>query len=163
MSLAVVAISATLLVAVFGIAGSITGSSSRLVAGIGGNASLEISGVTDTGFPEAVGTDVARVPGVVAAVPMLRTSIGRPSRAGRAARRERQCQSDAERAAARGPKPDRPVGHQPGRVAVGSGTGHAVGDSIPLGNGTVTVAAVIDRRRCTTVSTAAISLWVHCP
>ena len=53
MSLVVVGISATLLVAVLGIAGSITGSSDRLVAGIGGNASLEVSGVTDTGFPEA--------------------------------------------------------------------------------------------------------------
>ena len=36
-----------------------------------------------------------------------------------------------------------PLVSQPGRVAVGSGTGHAVGDSIPLGNGKVTVAAVI--------------------
>ena len=62
MSLAVVAISATLLVAVFGIAGSITGSSDRLVAGIGGNASLEVSGVTDTGFPEAMRHEVAKVP-----------------------------------------------------------------------------------------------------
>ena len=62
MSLVVVGISATLLVAVLGIAGSITGSSDRLVAGIGGNASLEVSGVTDTGFPEAVRTDVANVP-----------------------------------------------------------------------------------------------------
>src|SRR5882757_1835727 len=79
MSLAVVAISATLLVAVFGIAGSITGSSDRLVAGIGGNASLEVSGVTDTGFPETVRLDVAKVQGVAAAVPMIRTSTGRPS------------------------------------------------------------------------------------
>src|SRR5215207_8898141 len=79
MSLAVVAISATLLVAVFGIAGSITGSADRLVAGVGGNANLEVSGVTDTGFPESVRLDVAKVPGVASAVPMLRTSIGPPS------------------------------------------------------------------------------------
>ncbi len=76
LSLVVVAISAMLLVAVFGIAGSITGSADRFVAGIGGNASLEVSGVTDTGLPEAVRLDVAKVPGVAAAVPMLRTSIG---------------------------------------------------------------------------------------
>ena len=76
MSLVVVAISAMLLVAVFGIAGSITGSADRFVAGIGGNASLEVSGVTDTGLPEGVRLDVAKVPGVAAAVPMLRTSIG---------------------------------------------------------------------------------------
>jgi len=73
MSFVVVAISAMLLVAVFGIAGSITGSADRFVAGIGGNASLEVSGVTDTGLPEAVRLDVAKVPGVAAAVPMLRT------------------------------------------------------------------------------------------
>jgi putative ABC transport system permease protein len=79
MLLVVVAISATLLVAVLGIAGSITGSSGRLAAGIGGNASLEVSGVTDTGFPEALLRDIARVPGVTAAVPMLRTSVGKPS------------------------------------------------------------------------------------
>ena len=70
MSVAVVAISATLLVAVFGIAGSITGSSGRLVAAIGGNASLEVSGATDTGFPQAVQVGVAEVPDVAAAVPM---------------------------------------------------------------------------------------------
>src|SRR6476646_6043053 len=79
MSLAVVAISATLLVAVFGIAGSITGSADRLVAGIGGNAVLEVSGVTDTGFPQTMLPQVAQVSGVQAAVPMLRTSIGKPN------------------------------------------------------------------------------------
>ncbi len=80
MSLSVVTIAATLLVAVFGIAGSITGSADRLVTGIGGNASLEVSGVTDTGFPQTVRDDVAKVAGVAAAVPMLRTSIGSPSK-----------------------------------------------------------------------------------
>ena len=143
MSLAVVAISATLLVAVFGIAGSITGSSDRLVTGIGGNASLEVSGVTDTGFPESVRADVARVPGVAAAVPMIRTSAGRPSERVVVLGVDesvRAMLSDLQRAVQ-----DQigPLVEQPGRVAVGAGSGHAVGDSIPLGNGTVTVAAVI--------------------
>ena len=62
MLLAVVAISATLLVAVLGIAGSITGSSGRLAAGIGGNASLEVSGVTDTGFRKRCSTTSRRCP-----------------------------------------------------------------------------------------------------
>jgi putative ABC transport system permease protein len=143
MSLAVVAISATLLVAVFGIAGSITGSSDRLVAGIGGNASLEVSGVTDTGFPEAMQHEVAKVPGVAAAVPMMRTSTGRPSERVVVLGVDeniRAMLSDLQRAVQ-----DQigPLVSEPGRVAVGSGTGHAVGDSIQLGNGTVTVAAVI--------------------
>jgi putative ABC transport system permease protein len=143
MSLVVVAISAALLVAVFGIAGSITGSADRLVAGIGGNASLEVSGVTDTGFPEAVRRDVLKVSGVAAAVPMLRTSIGTPS--------ERvvvlgvdesitAMQSDLQRAV------KDQIGAlvtEPGSVVVGAATGHAVGDSIALGDGHVRVAAAI--------------------
>jgi putative ABC transport system permease protein len=142
-SLAVVAISATLLVAVFGIAGSITGSSNRLVASIGGNASLEVSGATDTGFPQAVEVDVAKVPDVAAAVPMLRTSIGKPSERVLLLGVDEKITamlSDLQRAVE---NQIGPLVRQPGKVAVGSGTGHAVGDSFPLGNGTVTVAAVI--------------------
>jgi putative ABC transport system permease protein len=143
MSFVVVAISAMLLVAVFGIAGSITGSADRFVAGIGGNASLEVSGVTDTGLPEAVRLDVTKVPGVAAAVPMLRTSIGQAS--------ERvvllgvdesisAMQSDLQRAV------QDQIGQlvtEAGSVVVGAATGHAVGDSIAVGDGKVTVAAVI--------------------
>lgn len=47
MSVAVIAVSAALHVAVFGISGSITESVNRLGAG---NAALEVSGVTDAGF-----------------------------------------------------------------------------------------------------------------
>jgi putative ABC transport system permease protein len=143
MLLVVVAISATLLVAVLGIAGSITGSSGRLVAGISGNASLEVSGVTDTGFPEALLRDIAKVPGVAAAVPMLRTSVGKPSE--RVVllgvnKRVRAMLSPLQRAVH-----DKigPILKQPNRVAVGAGTGHKEGDSFALGNGTVTVAAVL--------------------
>jgi putative ABC transport system permease protein len=143
MLLVVVAISATLLVAVLGIAGSITGSSGRLVAGISGNASLEVSGVTDTGFPEALLRDIAKVPGVAGAVPMLRTSVGKPSE--RVVllgvnKRVRAMLSPLQRAVH-----DKigPIIKQPNRVAVGAGTGHKEGDSFTLGNGTVTVAAVL--------------------
>ena len=143
MSLVVVGISATLLVAVLGIAGSITGSSDRLVAGIGGNAALEVSGVTDTGFPEAVRTAVANVTGVAAAVPMLRTSVGKPSERVLLLGVDdnvRAMLSDLQRAVQ-----DQigPLVTQPGRVAVGAGTGYAQGDSVSVGNGKVTVAAVI--------------------
>lgn len=72
----VVAVSAAFLVAVFAISGSVTGSVSRLASGLAGNAALEVSGVTDAGFPQSVREDVAEVPGVSAAVPMLRTSVG---------------------------------------------------------------------------------------
>lgn len=143
MSLAVVAISAALLVAVFGIAGSITASSDRFVAGVGGDASLEVSGVTDTGFPEAVRLDAVKVPGVAAAVPMLRTTVGPPA--------ERivllgvdesitAMRSDLQRAV------EDQIGllaTEPNSVAVGEETGYATGDSIAVGTGKVTVAAVI--------------------
>ncbi|WP_405135923.1 FtsX-like permease family protein [Nocardia sp. NBC_01388] len=75
-SIFVMAVSAAFLVAVIGISGSLTGSVARLATGLAGNASLEISGVSDAGFPQAVRNDVAAVPGVAAAVPMLRASVG---------------------------------------------------------------------------------------
>jgi putative ABC transport system permease protein len=143
MSLVVVAISATLLVAVFGIAGSITGSADRFVAGIGGNASLEVSGVTDTGLPQAVQRDVAEVTGVAAAVPILRTSIGPASARVVLLGVDESIgsmRSDLQRVLR-----DQlgPLMTRPRSVVVGTGNGHAVGDSVAVGNGEVTVAAVI--------------------
>ena len=85
-SIAVMAVSAMYLVAVFGIFGSITGSVNRLADGVAGFAALEVSGITDAGFPEAITADVAAVPGVAAAAPMIRMS----ARPGRARRRPRQ-------------------------------------------------------------------------
>ena len=72
-SIAVMAVSAMYLVAIIGIFGSITGSVNRLADGIAGVAALEVSGITDAGFPDAVTADVAAVPGVATAAPMIRT------------------------------------------------------------------------------------------
>ncbi len=141
--LVVVAVSGALLVAVLGIAGSITGSSGRLVAGIGGNASLEVSGVTDTGFREALLRDVEKVPNVAAAVPMLRTSVGPPSK------RVLLLGVNKKVTAMLSPLQQAvqgrvgPLIREPNRVVVGTGTGYKEGQAISLGNGTVTVAAVI--------------------
>lgn len=74
-SAAVVAIAAGLLIAVLGTYGSLTGSVERLAVSIAGNADLEVVGVTDNGF-DASELDVVRaVPGVDAAVPMLRGEV----------------------------------------------------------------------------------------
>lgn len=74
-STAVVAVAAGLLIAVLGTYGSLTGSVERLAVSIAGNADLEITGVTDSGF-SATELDVVRaVPGVRAAVPMLRSTV----------------------------------------------------------------------------------------
>src|SRR6202012_2925493 len=78
-SIAVMALSAMYLVAVFGIFGSITGSVNRLSDDIAGIAALEVSGVTDAGFPDTVTADVAAVPGVAAAVPMIRSTASTTS------------------------------------------------------------------------------------
>src|SRR6201981_2016014 len=78
-SVAVMAVSAMYLVAVFGIFGSITGSVNRLADGIAGIASLEVSGITDAGFPDTITADVAAVPGVATAAPMIRTSASTSS------------------------------------------------------------------------------------
>jgi putative ABC transport system permease protein len=78
-SIAVMAVSATYLVAIFGIFGSITGSVSRLADGIAGVAALEVSGITDAGFPDSILAEVAAVPGVATAAPMIRTPASTPS------------------------------------------------------------------------------------
>ena len=54
-SIAVMAVSAMYLVAVFGIFGSITGSVNRLADGIAGIASLEVSGNPASVMPDKIG------------------------------------------------------------------------------------------------------------
>ncbi|WP_194818988.1 ABC transporter permease [Nocardia sp. XZ_19_385] len=79
-SMTVMAVSAAFLVAVFGIFGSLTSSVHQLVDGLAGEATLEVSGVTDAGFPAAIQAEVKAVPGVAHAVPMSRAKV--PSSAG---------------------------------------------------------------------------------
>ncbi len=74
-SVIVMAVSAAFLVSVFGIFGSLTGSVDRLVGGLAGNAALEVTGVTDSGFPSSIRDEIAKTPGVEQAVPMVRTRI----------------------------------------------------------------------------------------
>ncbi|MBL1079334.1 ABC transporter permease [Nocardia sp. 2] len=143
MSMAVMAISAALLVSVFSISGSITGSVDRLTNSLGGKAELEISGITDAGFDSALLGDIKKVAGVEAAVPMLRQSIG----------------ADADRAlligadtsvSALGSDLDGSLRDQatklltPNGVLVGSVMGYQEGEQFQLGGITATVAGVLD-------------------
>lgn len=75
LSLGVVAWSAALIVAVLGTYGSVGGSVSRLAEQIAGNASLEVSGVTDGGLDQALVPTIRAVPGVAAAVPLVQAPI----------------------------------------------------------------------------------------
>lgn len=146
-SMTVMAIAATYLVAVFGIFGSITGSVNRLADAIAGIAALEISGITDAGFPDTVAADVAAVRGVAAAAPMIRTSASTPSGP------VLLFGADEKSAALRGALKDvvrAPPAAPPGvsnGVQVGPGVGYAKGERFRLGSAEVTVAAVLEGKQ----------------
>ncbi|WP_054814477.1 FtsX-like permease family protein [Nocardia arizonensis] len=144
LSLAVMAVSAALLVAVLSISGSVTGSVDKLTSALGGRAQLEVSGITDAGFEQDLLPRVAATPGVDKAVPMLRAQIGGD------ADRALLIGADANVAALggdlAGPMSARAMSllSVPNGVLVGSGMGRSEGDTFPLGSGTVTVAGVLD-------------------
>jgi putative ABC transport system permease protein len=142
-SIAVMAVSATYLVAIFGIFGSITGSVNRLSDGIAGIAALEVSGITDAGFPDSILADVAAVPGVATAAPMIRTS------ASTASGPVLLLGADKSTAALGGALKDavtRPLealSSTPSGVQVGPRVGYAKGQTFQLGSESVTVTEVL--------------------
>ncbi|MCV7260576.1 FtsX-like permease family protein [Mycobacterium shimoidei] len=140
---AVMAVSATYLVAIFGIFGSIAGSVTRLSDGIAGIAALEVSGITDAGFSDAITNEVAAVPGVEVAAPMIRMSATTPSGP------VLLLGADAKTAALGGALKDAVRGQvaaaveERSTVRVGPGLGYTKGDRFRLGSGEVTVAGVL--------------------
>jgi putative ABC transport system permease protein len=151
-SIAVMAVSAMYLVAIFGIFGSITGSVNRLTDGIAGVAALEVSGVTDAGFPDSVTADVAAVPGVAAAVPMIRASVPTPS--GPILLLGADANIAALGGALKDALKDSGVDQQlaapspvPNGVRVGPAVGHAKGETFQLGSGSVSVVEVLGGKR----------------
>lgn len=141
----VVAVSAAFLVAVFAISGSVTGSVERLSSGLAGNAALEVSGVTDSGFPQSVRDDVAKTPGVAAAVPMLRTSVGDgSSRVLLLGTDNSTAALDSDMKGAVQADQMAALLSVPNGVLVGPGTGYAKGEVVQLGSMRVTVAAVLE-------------------
>ena len=149
-SIAVMAVSAMYLVAIFGIFGSISGSVNRLSDGIAGVAALEVSGITDAGFPDTITADVAAVPGVAAAVPMIRTSV--PIASGPSGL-VLLFGADANIAALGGVLKDAVTQQQlaapsePGGVRVGPGVGRKKGETFQLGSETATVTEVLGGKR----------------
>ncbi|APA97523.1 ABC transporter permease [Nocardia seriolae] len=143
-SLVVLTVCSAFLVAVLGISGSLTRSVQRLSAGLAGNAALEVSGVTDAGFPQQVRTDLAAVPGVAAAVPMLRATAGPDDN------RLLVLGVDASSAALDSDLNGAVRGDAlsslltvPNGVLAGPGTGYAKGQQVQLGAARITVAAVL--------------------
>ncbi|WP_336081301.1 FtsX-like permease family protein [Nocardia sp. SSK8] len=143
MSTAVMAVSAALLVAVLSISGSVTGSMDRLTLGLAGDAVLEVTGITDAGFEQSMLPDLAATPGVATAVPMLRATLGTGD--------DRAMLIGADQTiAALGSDLAGPMAEYtsklistPKGVLVGAAMGYQEGDSIPIGWGTATVAAVL--------------------
>ncbi|MEV0673372.1 FtsX-like permease family protein [Mycobacterium sp. NPDC050441] len=141
------AVSAMYLVAILGIFGSITGSVNRLADGVAGIAALEVSGVTDAGFPESVAADVAKVPGVATAAPMIRMSAPtatEPVLLFGADDRSRALEGALKDAV--GVKVDAPSASAEG-VRVGPTVGHAKGETFQLGSGSVTVSEVLEGKQ----------------
>lgn len=142
-SITVVAVSAAFLVAVLGISGSVTGSLQRLTSGIAGNATLEVGGIAESGFPQTITREVAAVNGVRAAVPLLRMQVAAPG--GDAM----LLGVDASGSALENDLKDALQQQIPALlrvqngVLIGPGLGLAEGESFDLGATRVTVAAVL--------------------
>jgi putative ABC transport system permease protein len=142
-SVAVMAVSAMYLVAVIGIFGSITGSVNRLADGIAGIAALEVSGITDAGFPDTVAADVAAVPGVATAAPMIRTTASTTTGpvllfgADASSAELGGALKDAVR------KPVKELSENPNGVQVGPRVGVVKGQKFELDSASVTVTEVL--------------------
>ncbi len=149
-SVGVVAVSAGLLVAVLGISGSITGSAERLADSIGGNAELEVSGVTDTGFDESLLESVSHVDGVAAAVPILRSRASTDSGPDSGEvlligvdNSIQSLSSDLEETVRAQLQPGSPLATVPNGVVVGPAVGVQEGDRFDLDQLQVTAAVLV--------------------
>ena len=146
-SIAVMAVSAMYLVAIFGIFGSITGSVNRLSHGVAGIAALEVSGITDAGFPDTIAADVAAVPGVATAAPMIRTSAQTaegPVLLFGADKSSAELGGTLKEAVSR---PLDELSKVPDGVQIGPTVGHRKGDRFQLGSGEVTVTDVLEGKQ----------------
>jgi putative ABC transport system permease protein len=70
-----IAVGVALVYAVLVSSTSITGSAAQIVDGVAGRASLQVTARSDRGFDERFATKAAEIPGVVRAVPLLRSNV----------------------------------------------------------------------------------------
>ena len=146
-SIAVVAVSAALLVAVLGVSGSITGSIDRLATSIGGDANLEVSGITGDGIDEGMLDTVGKVENVRAAVPLVRTRVtadSRPALLIGLGQNAAELHSDLQTAIQDQLQSGTPVTSAPNGVIVGGGLGVSKGQQLQVAGTTVTAVAVVD-------------------
>jgi putative ABC transport system permease protein len=146
-SVAVVAVSAALLVAVLGVSGSITGSINRLATSIGGDADLEVSGITDDGFDETLLAGISGVENVTAAVPMVRIRTAVDSTQALLlglGHNASELHSDLQTAIQNQLDASSPVPGATNGVIVGGGLGIPKGAQVDVGPARVTAVAVVD-------------------
>ncbi|WP_263999191.1 FtsX-like permease family protein [Mycobacterium yunnanensis] len=147
-SVLVVAVSAALLVAVLGVSGSITGSIDRLATSIGGDADLEVSGITGDGVDESMLAAVTATGGVRAAVPLIRTRVtadGQPALLIGLGQNAAELHSDLQTAISDQLDRGSPVTSASDGVIVGAGLGVAKGQPFQIAGSTqVTAVAVVD-------------------
>jgi putative ABC transport system permease protein len=146
-SVAVVAVSAALLVAVLGVSGSITGSIDRLATSIGGDADLEVSGITEDGVDESLTTTVSQVANVTAAVPMVRMRTTADSQQALLiglGQNASELHSDLQTAIKNELDAGSPVTGGSNPVIVGAGLGLAKGQEFQVASTKVTAVAVVD-------------------
>lgn len=147
-SIVVVAVSATLLVAVLGVSGSITGSIDRLATSIGGDADLEVSGITGEGVDETMLATVAGTENVRTAVPLVRTRItadGQPALLIGLGQNASELHSDLQTAIQHQLEQGSPTTSAPDGVVVGAGLGVSKGERFQVaGHTELTAVAVVD-------------------
>jgi putative ABC transport system permease protein len=146
-SVSVVAVAAALLVAVLGVSGSITGSIDRLAASIGGDADLEVSGITDDGFDDSFVQTISTVPNVTTAVPLVRqrtTVNSTPALLLGLGQNASALHSDLQIAIQNELRAGSPVAATADGVIVGAGLGIAKGTQFDIAGTTVTAVTVVD-------------------
>lgn len=145
-SVLVIAVSAALLVVVLVTYGSITGSVDKLTKSIAGQADLMVTGYTEGGFDAALTKQVAAVPGVAVAAPVIQQPVTVADKTvtllgfdttvvGLHSDLAQSITADLHGGTALASRSD--------GVAVGAAMNLEQGQTVPLANGTATVVAVI--------------------
>ncbi|GGC76552.1 FtsX-like permease family protein [Hoyosella rhizosphaerae] len=153
-SIGVIAVSSALIVAVLSTYGSLTGSVDKLSETIAGDADLEVTAITDTGFDNVVLNLVRRVDGVSAAVPMLwvpltirgeNTLLFGSDASATALNSELAAVTQSQRSG---------LAQEllAGGVVAGPGLSVSVGDTLDLPGGEATVVEVVDSREARAVN-----------
>jgi putative ABC transport system permease protein len=142
-SVTVMAISAAFLVAMVGISGSVSGTVRNVADTVGGNAPIEVSGITDSGFDQALLRTIEHTPGVAVAAPLIRTQ------ANTSAGPTMLIGADLSGTELTSPLIDAGQRHlaalmnTPSGVLIGPELGGRQGSTIAIGDREVTVAAVL--------------------